>query len=338
MNWLTSEWLFWLGFPLFIIGQVAVALAFHRNPNSGKSFREVMTGKWREVGADDSGLAAIRKHIERLLRQGYDRGALVLTFKGTDAFIQFRKYIHAKGDQGLELGFPDAEWSREFFPRLAEWCEQNGFSHDIAHNSEGGGLNFLHVDTGDDLDAAMRLVEGIVTDIFSLEPNARFSHQFDGVSELGEEIDDPTAAPLSPGVAALRRDKDYFEKTGVHLQDGCLHTLVTLIGVWGFFGLEYSLVWRTAWLAAAVEPTWGDWTMEIFSISLKARTFEVVCLVLVMCGLLFQRSPPSRRIQALQIRNLSEAKRRASRRQRIRVRYVYLPLMLAALTIFWLRG
>ena len=338
MGWLTSAWLFYVGLPIFFAGQFAFVYAFMRDPDSGKTTHEEMTEKWRDANDNASGFVAIREHLAHLLRQGYDQGCAVLAFKGTEAFIQFRKYIHAKGDSGLELGFPDAEWSREYFPKLVEWCEKNGFSSNLDCNSQGGGLNFLHVDTGDDLDRAMQLVEGIVIDIFGLESDTRFFCQFDGVNELGEEINDPFAAPLSSKVTKERREEKYFEKTGVHIQDGCLYASVGLLGITGIFGLEYSLLWRAVWLAIATEPGWGGWPLEILGISLKTRTFEIVCLFLVMIGMLLRRSPPFCRIDAFRRQNASEAERKVWRRRQFRNRFIILPIMFTALGLFWLRG
>lgn len=338
MNWLISGWLFYIGFPVFMGGQIAFAAFFHRDPDSGKTGRMEIAEAWQEMDNDTSGLAAIRRHLDRLLRQGYDRGCVVVAFKGTDAFIQFRKYIHAKGDHGLELGFPDAEWSREFFPHLSEWCGQNGFAYDLDRNSQGGGLDFLYVDTGNDLDAAMRLVEGIVTDIFGLEPDSPFSYRIDSISELGEEIDDPTATPLSPEAATQRRNELYFEKTGVFMHDGCVFALAGLLAGTGFIGLEYSLAWRTLWLLTSVEPGWGKQVLDIFGVALNARTFEIVCLILIVCGQLLMRSSSARRMRTAQIRNRSESKEQAFRQQRFRRLHLYLPLMLTALALFWLRA
>lgn len=338
MTWLTSAWLFYIGLPMFFVGQFAFVYAFMRDPDSGKTTHEEVAGKRQEADDNASGFGAIREHLAHLLRQGYDQASAVLTFKGTDAVIQFRKYIHAKGDRGLELGFSDAEWSREYFPKLVDWCEKNGFACNLDRNSQGGGLDFLHVDTGDDLDTAMRLVEGIMTDIFGLKNDTRFYCRFDGVNELGEDIDDPTAAPLSPETVAERRNEKYYEKTGVHIMDGCLYGLVGIMGTMGLFGLEYSLIWRGVWLAVSTEPEWGGWSLDIFDVSLKARTFEIVCLFLVMGGSLLRRSPPCCRLDAIRIRNSSEAMRNDWRRRHFRNRYIYLPLMLTALAIFWLRG
>lgn len=352
MSWLTNPWLFWLGYPLFVAGQIAFAWMLSRS-TGGKSVTN--NGKVEESGQNKvatAGLVEIRNRLELLLRRGYDQASVIISFENANAFLQFRKYIHAKGDVGLELNFPQAEWSRDYFPKLSEWCPLNGFTYDIEHDVQGGRLGFLqvdagedilHVDTSEDLDKAMRLVEGTITQVFGLKPDTEFTSRYSLVdqlsvdSQMGKTIDDPAATPPSSSEILRLYGERFREKTGHTLQEGCLTGFLSVLGSLGFLGLQYSLIWRIAWQMADVQPAWGFAPLALFEVTLNARAFELSCLALLILSVLSQFTDVSRRIRANRTRNSSEAKKRAWRRSYIRQRYIYLPVVLTVLILFWLR-
>lgn len=71
-------------------------------------------------------LADVRAQADLLLRRGYEGGVMIVTDVPSDRFVQFKKYIHRKGEFGLELGFPKAPWSLSYYDDVVTLVERQG--------------------------------------------------------------------------------------------------------------------------------------------------------------------------------------------------------------------
>jgi hypothetical protein len=71
--------------------------------------------RWKRL-YDNLKAGDLKTVADLLLRSGREGGFIVITEKGSGRFVQFRKYIHRKGEFGLELGFPKAPWSETYYP------------------------------------------------------------------------------------------------------------------------------------------------------------------------------------------------------------------------------
>lgn len=128
-------------------------------------------------------LESISKPIEDLLVRGYDGGFLIIDASGTNYFTQLRKYIITSDNYGIELSFPKAEWSKDFFTQLVAFCDQNGIKYKISKDrSIQKPLEFLQVDFGKDANKAHALIKRIFIEIFGLSENAKLFVRLENAS------------------------------------------------------------------------------------------------------------------------------------------------------------
>lgn len=97
-----------------------------------------------------------------LLRQGYNGGFLIISVEQSQKFVQLNKYIQGPGRIGLELAFPRAAWSVDFYPSLERWCKAKKVPYRISRSGHEDPLEFLFVDLGRDV----AYVHGFVSDVF----------------------------------------------------------------------------------------------------------------------------------------------------------------------------
>lgn len=118
-------------------------------------------------------LPELKRSLTDLLEWGSEKGVLIITPRGTNRFVQFNRYELSTGRHGLELAFPDADWSREFFRQLRQYCDDMGIAYDVR-----AGVNhpmpFLTIDCQTDIDKAHDLVTCIVERIFGMRPDSKY--------------------------------------------------------------------------------------------------------------------------------------------------------------------
>lgn len=122
-------------------------------------------------------------YLDILLRSGFEGGFIVIRVPKDPRFIQFaRRY---EGHPGLELGFPNAPWSREYFRVLQHVLQRHGipyFTKRMAEEGEEPVTEFLYVNTGEDVYAAGDLSRTIFQEVFGLDEEARVQLYFRDVS------------------------------------------------------------------------------------------------------------------------------------------------------------
>ena len=119
-------------------------------------------------GLHDHGLDKAREVVEWALRHCLDRGMMVVSARGTEHQVLLRKYIRLFGDRGLVFGFPDAQWSRQYIPRLCSELDARSIRFRKANEPYGQVNVVLHVDCGQDLDGVADLVRYCFLDFSSL--------------------------------------------------------------------------------------------------------------------------------------------------------------------------
>jgi hypothetical protein len=130
----------------------------------------------------------MKRELEVLLRRGYDGGYLIFTDAKTSRFMQFRKYVHAKGQLGLETHFPRVGWSEEFYSRVQDVLRRMRIAHDRRVLEQG--VEMIYADFGTDLETAVDFADSIFTEVFELNP-PRIAATGDGMSPFDETIDTP---------------------------------------------------------------------------------------------------------------------------------------------------
>lgn len=326
MNWLTSPWLFYGGFPFALVVTVVLYWRFGRNSVTGKTHRQVIAERSKQSFDD------IRENLKYLLRSGYDGGFYVFRFKGKERFIQFRKYIHAKEDYGLELRFPRADWSKVYFPHLVNFCEDNVIPHTIRPGTGDDGVEFLHVDFGQDIDAAFRLVCGIVDEVFDIPRSTGYRVEQDAVASFGLLIDTPSQTPAE---RHRHFHQELFKQKGIYLTDMPVFVILGTAFLIGGAGLVYALLWWLIWSAAGVTANWGAFEGEMGGYELTIRNFQLVSMIAFSSIFLSRSMPAIRRIVAIGDDKLTEDEKRRRRQRGLIVRLVILPLLLLATVASW---
>jgi hypothetical protein len=134
-------------------------------------------------------LESLERPIKDLLKRGYDGGFLVIDISRSKYFIQLRKYINTPGDYGIELCFPNAKWSSQFFDKLIAFCIKEGIEYSIAKESANGSLEFLYIDFDKDSNRAHNYVKKILQEIFELDVNTKLFIRLENATLEDELID-----------------------------------------------------------------------------------------------------------------------------------------------------
>src|SRR5690554_258336 len=69
-------------------------------------------------------LNCVRQAIDDLMVYGKDGAILIATIKSRTEFVQFRKYVANRKQEGCELSFPRAQWSAQYFTKVEALCNQ----------------------------------------------------------------------------------------------------------------------------------------------------------------------------------------------------------------------
>jgi hypothetical protein len=125
--------------------------------------------------------------LQILLNQGEDGFLLFLQRTGGSEFLQFRKYIRARGHPGIELGFPESPWSRMYIESLRGLLDRERINYAVAETGTEPTTAFILVDFGRDVSAAAEFAVTAVSEVYRL-PQAEFKCYF-----LGDHDPRPSA-------------------------------------------------------------------------------------------------------------------------------------------------
>jgi hypothetical protein len=132
--------------------------------------------------------AEIAKHLEVLLRRGYDRGFLCVRLPRDSRFLQYSKYLGPGNVVGLQFDFPLAKWSQDYYGGVKRLLSDLGLSYETADVANGNIREFIVVDLKQDLSLASDLARRVLTDVYALPAERTVDLFFSGVSPRDEEI------------------------------------------------------------------------------------------------------------------------------------------------------
>lgn len=112
----------------------------------------------------------LRRPLEDLLKRGFDGGTLIIDHPKTGTFIQFKKYILEKDNYGIELFYPEVEWSKGFISEFKKWSRSNDLEVVEVYPGVDSPLHFYKIDFSKNTDSAFECVKGLF-DVFGV-PNA----------------------------------------------------------------------------------------------------------------------------------------------------------------------
>lgn len=90
-----------------------------------------------------------------------------------EKFLQFARYEAGKDQRGLELAFPNAPWSEDYFPKVVTAASTQGLGYEI-EKAEGDVIRFVFVKFGDSVDLAAAFAKSILIEIFDYAPDYKF--------------------------------------------------------------------------------------------------------------------------------------------------------------------
>jgi hypothetical protein len=88
-------------------------------------------------------------------------------------FVQFARYQADDGAYGLELAFPNAPWSEDFFPKVVTAASRQGLPYEI-EEAEGDVARFVFVKFGGSVESAAEFAKTILNEIFNYAPDYQF--------------------------------------------------------------------------------------------------------------------------------------------------------------------
>ena len=132
-------------------------------------------------------LADLNVALDILLKRGFDCGVLIVDHAKSKNFVQFRKYIQKKGVYGIELGFPNVEWSKEFIPDVKMQADKYDLIISKPPWAEDKDA-FLVIDFVRDTDKAYQFMRAIFLDVFGASEDDIYYARLDGVSVKDELI------------------------------------------------------------------------------------------------------------------------------------------------------
>lgn len=146
--------------------------------------------QWRRE-YDEQTIADVKHKADRLLRRGYEGGFMIVSERQSDRFVQFRKYIHHRGEFGLELGFPRAPWSTKYYDRVLQLVETEGLPVVVQPTNDSPVTEFLFADFGRDTDRLAFVIGRIFHDIFAMPQQQTFRIRPKGLAAQDVLVDSP---------------------------------------------------------------------------------------------------------------------------------------------------
>ena len=136
-------------------------------------------------------IADLKHPISQLLKRGYDGGFLVVKPVFSKRFVQFSKYIVRLGEFGIEMSFPRAPWSADFYELVEEKCKERDLDYSIEKKDSDNSLEFINVDFKTDTDSAYAVMVEIMTDIFGYPADKKYLALLDNACIEDRLIDSP---------------------------------------------------------------------------------------------------------------------------------------------------
>ena len=230
------------------------------------------------ISPRDYSLEELPKTLSFALRSCFNGGFVVIEAEGSELFVQFKKYIFRDGTYGLELGFPDAEWSTDFAPKLRQALETEGIAFRDQPEQVGLVRSFILVDCEQDIDLAHRVTRLCFLEIFGLQEDTRFRAQVTDHAAEGQVIDDPD---IDEDTIEGESAASSLAKHGIGRVEIALMSLgaISVVGIL----ICYPLLWLATFGSNGDDATWVASVAGLFLTGSK----KALGLLIVFCLLVF---------------------------------------------------
>ncbi|MEM7049909.1 MAG: hypothetical protein AAF604_09620 [Acidobacteriota bacterium] len=139
----------------------------------------------------------LEKYLDRLLRSGLEGGLAIIEVPKTEEFIQFKKIFKPNRRFSIELGFPLAPWSTEFYSQVREILESNNWAYFRSSTGDETVREFTLADFGNDVKPAGDCSRLILREAFRLQPEDTVTVLLQSISPRDEVISSPPGKPSS---------------------------------------------------------------------------------------------------------------------------------------------
>lgn len=127
----------------------------------------------------------VERYVEEFAGYSAPGGVLEVRHEQREQLLQFAKRDESQGLGLLEFGFPDMQWSRNYFPEILKRVEAAGFSCIVEEGPLGAPVRrFLSVIYGanaDDIAKRTRELLAICGNVMEFGPSDTFKVRFRGV-------------------------------------------------------------------------------------------------------------------------------------------------------------
>ena len=112
---------------------------------------------------DESG---IEEALTILLNRGRTSAFVIFTDADTDLFVQFRKYGDKRGEAGIEMHFPRAPWSEEYYDRVQRVLRVHQVPFKRVPLEGDSVVEVILADLRNSVKIATRVTSSIMQDVF----------------------------------------------------------------------------------------------------------------------------------------------------------------------------
>lgn len=160
---------------------------------------------WRMSKGVARHLDFLEKALSDLLRRGFHYGFIVIKISYSNRFIQFRKYINAPGEYGLQFGFPKAKWSLPYFDDVFKVCREIDSGCYVVDDD---GVDFLYMECGKDVQKAQLCAKRVLTEVFGVTNDTKLFILLEGAALWDDElIDSPDKYPDESLKTVMKRSR-----------------------------------------------------------------------------------------------------------------------------------
>ena len=130
-------------------------------------------------------------YIETLLKRGHNGGHMTIETRRKGEFLQISKYIEKPRIFGLQMDFPQADWSTQYYKNVQSLLHSYNVPFNLQKTEleEGQVREFISADLKRDMKVTNEVIGEILTDIFKLPIHHPVIITFSGVSPRDEMID-----------------------------------------------------------------------------------------------------------------------------------------------------
>ncbi|RLA28417.1 MAG: hypothetical protein DRR11_16695 [Gammaproteobacteria bacterium] len=112
--------------------------------------------------------------LDQLLKCELEQAFLSIRPKfAATKFLQFGRYPIGDSRLGIELAFPSAAWSDDYFPKIVTAASQRGLKYEV-QELKGEVNRFVFVQFEDSAYQAAAFAQSVLTDVFGFAPDYNF--------------------------------------------------------------------------------------------------------------------------------------------------------------------